>query len=131
MSLAAHLAVQRNPFSTATGTAKVCDGAVPLLCGERSLFSFTIPVVKGLATLVLTHAYSCLLIHVTTYDKDIVGTASKPPDALGICTLIKSSVMPLDYSTTYLKSLDEGGMSWWLKFYLWRKTGKVNFYLWG
>jgi hypothetical protein len=22
-------------------------------------------------------------------------------------------------------------MSWWLKFYLWRKTGKVNFYLWG
>jgi hypothetical protein len=62
MSLAANLAVQRNPFSTSAHAPKICDGSVPVSASERCQYSFTVALPNGECVLALTPSFSCPII---------------------------------------------------------------------
>jgi hypothetical protein len=65
MSLQAHLAVQRNPFSTAVPSAKVCDGKASSSCSERINHSFQVSSMKDFCTIALIPSFSspCQFVH--------------------------------------------------------------------
>jgi hypothetical protein len=86
MALAAHLAVQRNPFSTATTTAKVCDGLVSASVAERCQFSFIVKCPSDTATILLHPSYTGP-VHVR--NSDLVQTQTSA-----------AGVTPVTYTTT-------------------------------
>lgn len=61
MSANAHIAVMRNPFSTAVPTAKVPDGRSPTSLSIRHNVTDAITVVDGTAHIILCPFYSCPL----------------------------------------------------------------------
>lgn len=75
MSLQDHLAVMRNPFSTATTTPKVCDGKVGHSVGVREANAFTVSSLKGTLHYIL---YPGLGSGLTVID-NIGGTATSTP----------------------------------------------------
>lgn len=59
MSLNAHLAVMRNPFSTAVPSPKVMDGRAALSSSERANTSFPLTSSGGKMTILLIPGYTC------------------------------------------------------------------------
>lgn len=79
MSLSAHLAVQRNAFSTAVAAPKVCDGATSSSLAERISHAGVFAAQQGSQTFVLIPS---ICGHILNIRAAAAGSASVPPAAI-------------------------------------------------
>jgi len=98
MSLSAHLAVQRNAFSTAVAAPKVCDGAVGASLAERISNAGIHASEQGQQTFLLMPT---ICGHVLNINNDTAGTVTLPPANFNddVTVTYKPTIHAIDFVT--------------------------------
>jgi hypothetical protein len=123
MSLQAHLAVQRNPFSTAVPTAKVCDGKTSSSLGERVQTSFQIDNAGSTLTIALSPSWTSAAVwsKQSLTAGNPAATPPVPPTLVPVygethsagrsCTLVKTSNTNLTVNAVQLPDGNEDSLA--------------------